>query len=57
MKVFLFTDTNFLGLYQKHWSTGSWISGFKHNRQLSMGKLYFVKIFNFFGLRQLGPHD
>ena len=42
MKVFLFVSTNFLGFYKMHWSMGSWTRGFKHYRQQSMGKLYFV---------------
>jgi hypothetical protein len=30
------------GFYKIKWSVGSWIRSFKHYRQQSMGKLYFV---------------
>ena len=41
-KFFLFVGTNFRGFYKMHWSMWSWIRGFKHCRQQSMGKLHFV---------------
>jgi hypothetical protein len=44
VKVLLFVGTNFRGFYKMHWSMGSWIHGFKHYRQQSMGKLYFVGV-------------
>jgi hypothetical protein len=60
----LLVGTNFRGFYKMHWSMGSWIHGFKHYRQHSMGKLYFVEFeFNFRGLseprnpRKLEAHD
>ena len=43
VKVLLFIGTNFRGFYKMHWSLGSWIRDFKHYRQQSMGKLYFVR--------------
>jgi hypothetical protein len=39
VKAFLFVGTNFRGFYKMHRSMCSWISGFKHYRQQSMGKL------------------
>jgi len=44
VKVLLFVDTNFRGIYKMWWSLGSWIRVFKHYRQQSMGKLYFVAV-------------
>jgi len=42
VKVLLFVGTNCRGFYKMLWSLGFWIRGFKHYRQQSMGKLYFV---------------
>jgi len=42
VKVLLFVGTHFRGFDKMHWSMGSWICGFKHYRQYSMGKLHFV---------------
>jgi len=42
VKVLLFVGTNFRGFYKMQRSLGSWIRGFKHYTQQSMGKLYFV---------------
>ena len=42
VKVFLFVCTNICGFFKMHWSMGSWICGFKHYRQQSIGKLYVV---------------
>jgi hypothetical protein len=39
----LFVATNFRGFYKMQWFLGSWICGFKHYRQPSTGKLYFVR--------------
>jgi hypothetical protein len=44
VKVLLFVGTNFRGFYNMHWSMGSWIHGFNHYRQQSMGKLYFIRV-------------
>jgi hypothetical protein len=33
---------DFFVVYKMHWPMGSWICDFKHYRQQSMGKLYFV---------------
>ena len=46
VNTFIFVGTIFRGFYKMHWSPGSWIGGFKHYKQKSMRKLYFVK-FNF----------
>jgi hypothetical protein len=40
--ILLFVGTSFHGFYKMHWSMVSWIRCFKHYRQQSMGKLYFV---------------
>jgi len=42
VKVLLVVGTNCFGFYKMHWSLGSWILGFKHYMQKSMGKLHFV---------------
>ena len=39
VKVLLFVGSNFRGFYKRQWILGSWIRGFKHYRQQSMGKL------------------
>ena len=44
VRVLFFVGTNFRGFYKMHRSMGSWICGFKHDRQQSMGKLYFVRL-------------
>jgi hypothetical protein len=41
VNVLLFVGTNFHGFYKIHWSLDSWIRGFKHYMQQSVGKLYF----------------
>jgi len=46
VKVPLFVGTNFRGFYKMKWSIGSWIRGFKHCKQQSMGKRYFVVYVN-----------
>jgi len=38
-----FLFRNFRGFYKIRWSLRSWIHGFKHYRQQSMRKLYFVR--------------
>jgi len=40
VKVLLFVANNFRSFYKIRWSLGSWIRGFKHYRQQSMGKMY-----------------
>ena len=42
VKSFYSLPPIFRGFYKLHWSMDSWIHGFEHYRQQSMGKLYFV---------------
>jgi len=42
VKVLLFVCTNFSVHNKMQLSLGSWICGFKHYKQQSMGKLYFL---------------
>ena len=42
VKVDLFVGTIFRGFFKMDRSRSSWIRGFKHYRQQSLGKLYFV---------------
>ena len=62
VKVLLFVGTIFVVSTKYSDPLDSWIWGFKHYRQQSVGKLYFVG-FYFHGLREpqnprkLEPHD